>query len=169
MAEKLRVGDNELGKLYTDGKVRKRREWRGVSDTLYDYWRWLGTMSVLAKFIVKPRNIKAMFRYRWMANYLASPMMLDLFSQGLRGEHLRIMHEEYDTVFKDIGLLLDKVFRGDKRIGNDKKFSDKVVLVDENAAFVNSIRIIFNDITAPVVHRIVNDNNLKCKIPGSLS
>ena len=62
MAEKLRVGDNELGKLYTDGKVRKRREWRGVSDTLYDYWRWLGTMSVLAKFIVKPRNIKAMFR-----------------------------------------------------------------------------------------------------------
>ena len=132
MAEKLRVGDNELGKLYTDGKVRKRREWRGVSDTLYDYWRWLGTMSVLAKFIVKPRNIKAMFRYRWMANYLASPMMLDRFSQGLRGEHLRIMHEEYDTVFKDIGLLLDKVFRGDKRIGNDKKFSDKVVLVDEN-------------------------------------
>ena len=23
--------------------------------------------------IVKPRNIKAMFRYRWMANYLAVP------------------------------------------------------------------------------------------------
>ena len=36
-----------------------------VKDTLYDYGRWLYILSLLAKFIVKPRNIKAMFRYRW--------------------------------------------------------------------------------------------------------
>lgn len=70
-----RIGCENFGKFYTEGKVRNRREWRGVKDTLYDYSRWLHIMTILAKFIVKPRNIKAMFRYRWMANYLAVPMM----------------------------------------------------------------------------------------------
>ena len=61
-------GEHTLGVLYDDGKVRRRREWRGVKDTFYDYTRWLYLVSVLAKFIVKPRNVKGMFRYRWMAN-----------------------------------------------------------------------------------------------------
>ena len=73
-----------------------------------------------------------MFRYRWMANYLAVPMMVDRHTQGLRGEYLRICHEEQDLVIDDVAKLLDSLFRGDRRIGNDKKFSDKVVLVDEN-------------------------------------
>ena len=90
------IGADRFGDFYTDGKVRKRREWRGVSDTLYDYGRWLGILMTLGKFIVKPRNIKAMFRYRWMANYLAVPMMVDRHTQGLRGEYLRICHIEQD-------------------------------------------------------------------------
>ena len=129
---KRRIGDQQLGVLFDGGKVRCRREWRGVKDTLYDYGRWLYILSLLAKFIVKPRNIKAMFRYRWMANYLAVPMMVDRHTQGLRGEHLRICHLEQDLIIEDVAKLLDGLFRGDRRIGNDKKFSDKVVLVDEN-------------------------------------
>ena len=54
-----KVGSEKLGSLYTMGKVRRRREWRGVRDTLYDYVRWLHIMGILTKFIVKPRNIKA--------------------------------------------------------------------------------------------------------------
>ena len=84
------IGSEPLGNFYTNGKVRKRREWRGVRDTLYDYTRWLHIMGILAKFIVKPRNIKAFFRYRWMSNYLAVPMMVDRHTQGLRGPQLRI-------------------------------------------------------------------------------
>ena len=57
-----RIGDKQLGVLFDGGKVRRRREWRGVKDTLYDYGRWLYILSILAKFIVKPRNIKAMCR-----------------------------------------------------------------------------------------------------------
>ena len=57
---KRRIGDQQLGVLFDGGKVRCRREWRGVKDTLYDYGRWLYILSLLAKFIVKPRNIKAM-------------------------------------------------------------------------------------------------------------
>ena len=68
-----RIGCENFGKFYTEGKVRNRREWRGVKDTLYAYSRWLHIMTILAKFIVKPRNLKAMFRYRWKENYLALP------------------------------------------------------------------------------------------------
>ena len=50
------VGKDRLGDLYTNGKVRKRREWRGFADTMYDYWRWLHIMGILAGFILKPRN-----------------------------------------------------------------------------------------------------------------
>ena len=36
------VGSEPLGSLYSAGKVRRRREWRGLRDTMYDYFRWLG-------------------------------------------------------------------------------------------------------------------------------
>lgn len=126
------IGSDELGKFFSEGKVRKRREWRGLKDTLYDYSRWLYIMSILAKFIIKPRNLKAMLRYRWMSNYLAVPMMVDRHTQGLRGPYLRICHLEQDLVVYDVAKLLDNLFRADKNIGKDKKLSDKVVLVDEN-------------------------------------
>ncbi|MCF0140518.1 MAG: 2-hydroxyacyl-CoA dehydratase [Mogibacterium sp.] len=130
MAKK--TGAEALGRFYTGGKVRSRREWRGFKDTMYDYSRWLVIMGTLGKFIIKPRNIKAMFRYRWMANYLAVPMMVDRHTQGLRGEYLRMCHVEQDLIIDDVAKLLDNLFRGDRRIGNDKEFSKKVVLVDEN-------------------------------------
>ena len=98
---KKRKGEQQLGHLYPknpDAKVYVRREWRGVKDTFYDYTRWLYIMSILAKFIVKPRNIKGMFRYRWMANYLAVPYMMDKFTMGLRDEPLRIAHTAMDFV-----------------------------------------------------------------------
>ena len=126
------IGADRLGDFYTKGRVRKRREWRGVVDTLYDYSRWLGIMLILGKFLMNPRNIKAMFRYRWMANYLAVPMMVDRHTQGLRGEYLRICHTEFDLVVDDVAKLLNNLFRADRRIGNDVEFSKKCVLVDEN-------------------------------------
>ena len=104
------VGAEALGRFFTDGKVRSRREWRGFKDTFYDYTRWLYIMKQLAGFIIKPRNIKAMFRYRWMANYLAVPMMVDKHTQGLRGPYLRMCHLEQDLVVYDVAKLLDNLF-----------------------------------------------------------
>ena len=64
MADK-RIGTENLGRFYTDGRVRNRREWRGVVDTLYDYSRWLHNWVTMVTVVMsKPRNIKAMFRYR---------------------------------------------------------------------------------------------------------
>ena len=100
------IGADRLGDFYTNGRVRKRREWRGLADTMYDYSCWLKIMLILGKFLMCPRNIKAMFRYRWMANYLAVPMMVDRHTQGLRGEYLRIAHTEFDLVVDDVAKLL---------------------------------------------------------------
>ena len=39
--DRERIGEEKLGVLFDGGKVRRRREWRGLRDTLYDYGRWL--------------------------------------------------------------------------------------------------------------------------------
>ena len=129
------AGSERLGDLYTKGRVRKRREWRGFKDTMYDYWRWLGIMKMLFGFLMHPSNVKGFFRYRWMLNYLAVPAMIDKHTAGLRGNYLRIAHEEYDLVAQDVAGLLTNVFRGDKNCGNDEKFSRKCVILDENEMF----------------------------------
>ncbi len=127
------VGSEQLGKLF-DGKakVRKRREWRGFRDTIYDYFRWLKIIGMLGAFIIKPKNLKGFFRYRWMINYLAVPMMIDKHSFGLRGNHLRICREEYDLVAQDVAKLLTKIFSMDQNLGASPEKSKNVVLMDEN-------------------------------------
>ena len=77
-----KLGSEPLGKFYTGKKPKKRREWRGLKDTWYDYTRWLGYWKTLITFIIKPNNMKGFFRYRWMMNYLALP---DFYGQAYRG------------------------------------------------------------------------------------
>ena len=161
---KRRIGDQQLGVLFDGGKVRCRREWRGVKDTLYDYGRWLYILSLLAKFIVKPRNIKAMFRYRWMSNYLAVPHMVDKFTMGLRDEALRIVHTAMDFVVYDVASTMDDIFRGDRRTGNDVEFSNKCVLTDENemTAFMMgfpNVKAILREVPTMFVANLLTQNS----------
>ena len=72
-----KINSEKLGSLYYGKKTKKRREWRGVSDTWYDYTRWLHNWAVMTKFMAKPANLKGFFRYRWMGNYLAVPDFVD--------------------------------------------------------------------------------------------
>ena len=122
-----RIGTKNFGKVYLKGKrYRSHREWRGIVDTLYDYSRWLYNWFNMFRIVLsKPRNIKAMFRYRWMSSYLAVPMMVDRHTQGLRGEHLRICHAEQNIIIEDVAKLLDKLFRGDRRIRNAIAFIEE--------------------------------------------
>ena len=89
-------------------------------------------MGVLGKFMMNKNNVKAFLRYRWMVNYLAVPMMVDRHTAGLRGNHLRIAHTEYDLVVEDIAKLMQNMFRADKNIGKDEELSKKIVILDEN-------------------------------------
>lgn len=127
------VGSSKLGELYRgDKKVFRHREWRGLKDTWYDYTRWLGIIGMLGKFMLHPKNVKGFFRYRWMLNYLAVPMMIDKHSMGLRGTQLRICREEYDLVASDVAKLLTKIFSMDRNLGASPEKSKHVVLMDEN-------------------------------------
>lgn len=58
--------------------------------------------------------------------------MVDRHTAGLRGNHLRIAHTEYDLVVEDIAKLMQNMFRADKNIGKDEELSKKIVILDEN-------------------------------------
>ncbi len=131
--EKIRKGDASLGVLYDSGKVRRRREWRGFKDTLYDFGQWLKLWGIMINVSLGRGFFKGLFRYRWMVNYLAVPHMIDKFTIGQRDEALRITHTAIGYVVKDVALTIKRCLRADSRSGNDVKFSDRCVLVDENA------------------------------------
>ena len=42
-----RIGTKNFGKLYTGGRVRSRREWRGIVDTAYVYSCWLYSLVMM--------------------------------------------------------------------------------------------------------------------------
>ena len=126
------MGSEKLGSFYTGKKARKRREWRGVRDTFYDYLQWLRIWGVLIGFAAKPNNVKAFFRYRWMVNYLVVPDFFDRHTEGMRGSQLRITHTALSIVVIDMCKAMTRMFRADPNIGNDEKLRKKMVLFDEN-------------------------------------
>lgn len=46
------IGSEKIGKFYCGKKAKRRREWRGIKDTWYDYVHWLGIWKVLIKFML---------------------------------------------------------------------------------------------------------------------
>lgn len=127
-----KVGSEPLGKFYTGKKAKKRREWRGIRDTWYDYCKWLKTWKILICFMVKPNNLKGFLRYRWMMNYLAVPDFMDRHTEGLRGVQLRMVHEGLGLIVRDVCDMIGMIFKADPEIGNDTKLSSSIVLFDEN-------------------------------------
>ena len=127
-----KLGSEPLGKFYTGKKPKKRREWRGLKDTWYDYTRWLGYWKTLITFIIKPNNMKGFFRYRWMMNYLALPDFMDRHTEGMRDLQLRMAHNALGLIVTDICGMLGQIFKADPAIGNDKELNKKIVLFDEN-------------------------------------
>lgn len=127
-----KVGSEKLGQFYTGKKAKRRREWRGLKDTWYDYRKWLQTWKVLICFMVKPNNLRGFFRYRWMMNYLAVPDFMDRHTEGLRGVQLRMVHEGLGLIVRDVCDMIEMIFCADPEIGNDTKLSRSIVLFDEN-------------------------------------
>lgn len=126
------IGGKNLGSFYVGMKAKKRREWRGLKDTWYDYCEWLSIWKTLICFMVKPNNLRGFFRYRWMVNYLAVPDFFDRHTEGMRGTQLRLAHTGLKLIVVDMCGMLKDIFRADPAIGNDKAFNDKIVLFDEN-------------------------------------
>ena len=126
------IGSEPLGHFYVGKRYKKRREWRGIKDTFYDYTRWLYLWGKLIGFTLKPNNLKGFFTYSWMLNYLCVPDFMDRHTEGLRGTQLRLAHITLELIIVDMCETLGKIFKADPRIGNDEKLNKKMVLFDEN-------------------------------------
>ena len=125
---------SEYGKLYEEHTtILKHREWRGVKDTLYDYYRWLITWKDMIVMCLKaPVSIvKGLWRYRWMASYLSTPSFIDRHCAGLRGPHLRMAHLHYNMIVKHATGLIRLSFQADEKINPNNKLSKKIVLMDQ--------------------------------------
>ncbi len=82
----------------------KRREWRGLQDTLIDYFFWLRNWGNLILLVLKAPvpAVKAVFRYRWMWSLLISFGALDYSKEGLRKTPLKISNMNYNMVVRNL-------------------------------------------------------------------
>lgn len=123
-----------LGNLYTDKTgILKHREWRGVKDTAYDYYRWLITWKDLIMFVGRDPvvTVKAIFRYRWMTSYLSAPAYIDRHMLGLRGTPLRVGHMHFNAIIKAITDLLHDSLAADENLNGPNELSKKILCIDE--------------------------------------
>ncbi len=126
--------DRGLGKLYEgESALLRHREWRGIKDTLYDYYRWLINWKDMILMVLKaPRStLIGIWKYRWMSSYLSAPAFVDRHLMGMRGPQLRIGHLHFNTIIKHVTSLLHTSFVADEKINPDNKLSKKIVLLDE--------------------------------------
>ena len=127
-------GEKSLGRLYRKGAMATvRREWRGVKDTAYDFYRWAKTWGMLlmtfSHDLVPALN--ATLYYRWMVSYFCCHGFLDKNVMGMRGSNLRMSHNLLYDVFRYVAENLVFLAKCDKKNGNSEALNQKVVLIDE--------------------------------------
>ena len=126
--------DKGLGLLYQDKTaIYRHREWRGFKDTLIDYGYWLQLWGILIGWVIKHpiTNIKALFRYRWMLNYLAAPSFFDRQVSRMKGTALKAARMNLNTIAKEATKELDKTFEADKNLHPNNKKAEKIIYSDE--------------------------------------
>ena len=125
---------SNLGDLHKDKTgLLKHREWRGIADTLYDYWRWLITWKDIIVMALKApvSTVKGLLNYRWLMSYLTAPAWIDRHTEGLRGAQLRITHLHFNMLVKPTTDLINFLLANDRHFHKNPKWADKTVNVDE--------------------------------------
>lgn len=127
-------GEKSLGRLYRKGAMATvRREWRGVKDTAYDFYRWAKTWGMLLMTFSHDLipALNATLYYRWMVSYFCCHGFLDKNIMGMRGANLRMSHNLLYDVFRYVAENLVFLAKCDKKNGNSEALNQKVVLIDE--------------------------------------
>ena len=132
--EAILYGEKRLGRLYRKGAMATvRREWRGVKDTAYDFWRWAKMWGMLlmtfSKDLVPALN--SALHYRWMISYFCCHCFLDKNTLGQRGRALQMSHEMMYCIFRYVAENLVLLAKADAKNGNSRELSEKTVLFDE--------------------------------------
>ena len=127
-------GERHLGRLYRDGAMcTVRREWRGIKDTVYDFYEWARLWGMLLMSFSKdliPAMNQTLY-YRWMVAYFCCHSFMDKNILGLRGSNLRMSHELTYCIYRYVAENLVILAKGDRRNGNSEELNSKLVLIDE--------------------------------------
>ena len=104
--DRERIGEEKLGVLFDGGKVRRRREWRGLRDTLYDYGRWLYILSmVISKEIAEEDTPENREQAYYDMAYLTENMIMRNRTHG-GYKALTGMHGQFEEQARERGLHL---------------------------------------------------------------
>lgn len=123
-----------LGNLHKDKTyILKHREWRGIADTAYDYFRWLKNWGAIILMALKApvSTVKGIWNYRWMSSYLSAPAWVDRHTEGLRGPQLRMTHLHFYGLVKPTTEMIGFLLANDGHFHKHTKWQDKIVNVDE--------------------------------------
>ena len=130
-------GERHLGRLYRDGAMcTVRREWRGIKDTVYDFYEWARLWGMLLMSFSKdliPAMNQTLY-YRWMVSYFCCHSFMDKNILGLRGSNLRMSHELTYCIYRYVAENLVILAKGDRRNGNSEELNSKLVLIDGECA-----------------------------------
>ena len=122
-------GKGQRDRFYDKTDIAKHREWRGLSDTWYDYRQWVVNMGIFGTFMAKMpvRLAKGMLEYRWFGSYLASLAMVDRAVEGLRGPALEAAHMQMHTVMRGATAQIGAMLEGDRRFGENEAAGRQVL------------------------------------------
>ena len=111
--------------------VAKYREWRGVKDTMFDYYSWLKNLAAMAAMVASApvACLKGFWEYRWMGSYLGTFMFIDRLFEGYRGTELRIAHMHMHGIVHNLTKRIAFILSNDVRLGGNG--IDNIVAHDE--------------------------------------
>ncbi len=119
-------------RYYDKTGIEKYREWRGCSDTLFDYWYWLknlGSLGMMAASAPIP-VVKGMLEYRWMCSFLGTFNFANRLFEGFRGPELRVADMHMHAIVACLAGKIGDSLANDRRLGGGPK-TDKMVSMDE--------------------------------------
>ena len=132
--DRILNGERSLGRLYAKGAMATvRREWRGIKDTVYDFYEWARMWGMLLMTFSKdliPALNSALY-YRWMISYFCCHGFMDKNIMGLRGSNLRMSHLLIYDVFRYVAENLVLSAKCDEKNGNSGALNQRTVLFDE--------------------------------------
>ena len=124
--------DNSSTRFYEKTGIAKRREWRGLANTAYDYVQWVKNLGYLVRFFASDpvRIVKGLLEYRWMGSYLSALHLVDKCVEGLSGPALVVAHEYMHSIMHGAIDLIPELLKGDRRLG-ENTYCDHQVFTEQ--------------------------------------
>ena len=119
-------------RYYDKTGVEKYREWRGVKDTMFDYYMWLQNLVSAGLMVGRApvKFVKGLWEYRWLGSYLGAFIFVNRLFEGYRGPELRIAAKGMHCIFNGLTKKISFTVKHDRRLGGSS-LTDNIIPMDE--------------------------------------